>query len=197
MASVSTLMAFGVMPFMGKEDPEYGCVEYEINYSRESECFQLRLNDERFWSDKEGKDGWAYSIQIGAVCGILACVMGAVAWGLLLSATCLEIKERRLMNIRVMLVGSAAFALLTMTAAAADACGVAMNFVVDSPACENKRFRLGHGAVAMLAGSVLYLVATVSTIGFLESSAAQVPTRDTVPLVDKQESAQMEGEGNV
>jgi len=197
MAVVSTLMAFGLMPFMGKEDPEYGCVEYEMDNNRDSACFQLNLNHERFWSDTEGDDGWAYTVQIGAAFGIMACILGAVAWGMLLSATCLEIKQCRLMNIRAMLVFASAFALLTITAAAADACELALNGSGSDVGCENKRFRMGHGAVAMIVGSVLHLMAAGTTMGFLGKMAAQAPPRETVPVVEKQESARMEGEGTV
>jgi hypothetical protein len=195
MAVVSSLLTFGLLSFLGKDDkPDYGCVEYDMNDERNKKCFPLLLNDETYWSGVS--DEWAQTVQTGAAFGILAVVLGIIAWAMLLSSTCLELQARRLWIIRLLLLLATVMGLLTLIAVAADVCDYALSGnVAANSKCDTKRFRLGYGGIAMMIGSGLHLLALVATMGFIKcgSSMAAVPPRQ--PMVEKQESAPMDIEG--
>jgi hypothetical protein len=197
MAVVSSLLTFGLLSFMGKDDnPTYGCLEYDLNNNRDKLCFPLLLNDETYWSDGVS-DEWAQTIQTGAAFGILAIVLGIIAWAMLLSSTCLELKTCRLWLIRLLLLLATVMGLLTLIAAAADVCEYALSSGGETAAgskCDTKRFRLGHGGIAMMIGSGLHLLALVATMGFIKcgsSTAMAVPPRRQF-MAEKQESAPMD-----
>lgn len=164
----------------------YGCIEFEIGNQRDNQCFDLLLNDRSFWDDNQSDD-WAAGIQAAAVFGIFACILGAVAWGLLVSATCLEIKPRRLMAIRLLLACASFFAFITIVAVSADVCELRAG---DSD-CDRKGFRIGFGGAAMMAAFILHLFAVVATMGFAPSST----NSETHPMIEKQESAPLDVEG--
>jgi hypothetical protein len=199
MGVMSTLLTFGLWPLMGQDTtmPNYGCVEYNLAGERDHECFPLLLNDEKYWSDALTKDAdqWGATIQTGAVFGILATVMGVIAWGLLISSTCLEIKKLRLLVIRVLLLGSSIFALLTLTALAADVCEFVKQGDVGS--CDVKRIRLDYGGLAMMAGLILHLIALLTTMGIggpIMMGGGGGGARQ--PVIEKQESAPLDSMEN-
>jgi hypothetical protein len=190
LAVVSSLLTFGLLSFKGEDSkPTYGCIEYDLDNARKDQCFSLLLNDKTFWSDGVS-DEWAPTIQTGAAFGILAVVMGIIAWAMLLSGTCLELKPRRLLIVRLLLLLATITGLLTLIAAAADVCELAKSggTVNTGSKCDMKRFRLGYGGIAMMIGCGLHLLALVTTMGFKCASSAAtaaVPPRQ----VEKQESA--------
>jgi hypothetical protein len=201
MGVMSTLLTFGLWPLMGQDTtmPNYGCIEYNLAGSRDHECFPLLLNDEKYWSDSMAKDAdqWAATIQTGSVFGILSCVMGVIAWGLLISSTCLEIKKLRLLVIRVLLLGSSILALLTLTALAADVCDFIKQGNVTG-SCDVKRIRLDYGGLAMIAGFILHLIALLTTMGIggpiMMVGGGGGGARQ--PVIEKQESAPMDSMEN-
>lgn len=183
MGLAATLMTFGLFPLTSNDDLSYGCVEYEIQNQRSNQCFDLRLNHPMYWDENLVDDTkWAAGIQAAAVFGIFACILGVVAWGLLVSSTCLEIKPRRLMAIRILLGCASFFAFFTITAVSADVCDMALGDNNSNLDCDRRGFRIGFGGAAMMAAFVLHLFAVVATMSFDTASSEQLEKQESAPL---------------
>ena len=185
MALVATLQAFDVTSW--NYQPEFMCKVFDSDYASSvgapAICFPLLLSGKEYinFPDDDAK-GWAAAIQAAAMLGISACLCGAVAFFLLMSATCFALRPLRLVIIRGLIVAAALCSLLTLIAALADVCKAAPDDD-DDVGCSTDGVLMEEGALSMIAGFILHFVSCLSTflIGLGGKSTA-AKEQETSPL---------------
>lgn len=170
MGLVATLMAFNDiiadMLGVGEDDGSrrnFFCTEFTVDpdgsmEQRRTNCFALTLFSQNFWSDGDST-GWARSIQVGAVFGIFSVIQGFIAFVLLATASCFEIKGKHLMLLKFLQGSAAFFALMTLFSALVDVCKLSLGDNLSNLDCKRNRTRVGPGMGFMIAAMCLHLTA--------------------------------------
>ena len=171
MAVFASAMALPSLNWISNSPVNFLCIALKANGQTSYSCSPLYMNTEDYWTNDDAK-GWAGALRAGALFGIVAVSTGFMALALLMTATCFDLKLRRLLSI-IILQGIAMFcSIFTLIGGAADIC----DYAGIKSGCSKDKMRVDTGAGFMIFACFLYIAAGVmTTFFFLAEKKRQQP----------------------